>query len=198
MDLVFEQAVEEIQHALQRINTTRLDVSYVENRIARSIGSLIYDLPHIKTGWVSKSLTRDGYRLRGEKATNEHFYSRQQSGREIIRVWRAGELSDDNLYQMLLRFCQVHVVRPEENNRLATIQTEYPELGHEQHYAMAGIELIFNPPSAAPWWWDRCVVRGQEYESMYEAAKKIDIDIFDLKYRCKSTAKKWSDFRMIA
>ena len=200
MDSSFQIAVELVQHMLQLLNKPRSDPSYVESKIARQIGNLIYDLPHIKTGWVSRSLTRDGYRVRGMASTNEHFYSRQQAGIEIIRVWKTGRLTDDRLYRMLRKFCQVHVVTPAENLILRNIQNaeDTCRLPWRAQYKLAGISLVRDRGSAQRWWFDACVIEGKQHKTLFEAAKKINVDIRTLKYRCNSTAKKWADYQLVA
>jgi hypothetical protein len=200
MDPAFQMAVELIQHMLPLLNKTQYDSSCVENKIARQIGNLIHDLPHIKTGWISKSLMRDGYRVKGLASTHEHFHSRQQAGLEIIRVWKSGKLSDKRLYRMLKKFCQVHMVTSAENITLRSIQNgeATSKLHWRVQYWLAGILLVKEPEVASRWWFDKCIIKGKQHKTLLDASKKINVDVDALKYRCNSTSKKWVDYRLAA
>ena len=115
---------------------------------ARAIGTMIYDIPTKRSGMVSLALLDEyGYRPSVSKCTEEHFYSRNESGFTIIEMVEkhGGTIGDVGEY--LVDATTVHLTTKAENIRLSAIQNHptTKDLGWEEQYAMAGIELVEDP-----------------------------------------------------
>lgn len=165
-----------------------------DEKHARQIAQLIYDLPPQQSGYMSSALAdSQGYRIVKRKACNEHFYSRMRSGRRIIEIFDAGGLTIDILCALLDKYRTVHLVTEQENSRLSTIQNQNLTLCHREHYRLAGITLI--PVKKLPsGFWDVYTIKGMTFDHLDDACETMKLTRDQLKYRCWSKAKKWSDW----
>ena len=114
---------------------------------ARAIGTMIYDIPTKRSGLVSLALLDEyGYRPSVSKCTEEHFYSRNESGYTIIDMVTDGAHVGE-VGEYLVDATTVHLTTKEENIRLSAIQNHptTKDLDWEEQYAMAGIELVEDP-----------------------------------------------------
>ena len=115
---------------------------------ARAIGTMIYDIPTKRSGLVSAALLDEyGYRPSVSKCTEEHFYSRNESGYTIIDMVENDNATIGDVGEYLVDATTVHLTTKEENTRLSTIQNHptTKDLSWEEQYAMAGIELVEDP-----------------------------------------------------
>jgi hypothetical protein len=114
---------------------------------ARAIGTMIYDIPTKRSGMVSVALLDEyGYRPSVSQCTEEHFYSRNESGYTIITMVANGATLGD-VGEYLVDATTVHLTTKEENLRLSAIQNHptTKDLPWEEQYELAGIELVEDP-----------------------------------------------------
>ena len=114
---------------------------------ARAIGTMIYDIPTKRSGMVSVALIDEyGYRPSVSKCTEEHFYSRNESGYTIIDMVSKGATIGD-VGEYLVDATTVHLTTKEENLRLSSIQNHpvTKDLDWQEQYDLAGIQLTTDP-----------------------------------------------------
>lgn len=169
--------------------------------VARIIGQIIYELPNIKSGLVSKSVV-DEHGFRGSKFTPEHFYSRQRAGRTIVEHFKNENLSAEKLLDMLVEYSMVHLVTFDENMQLARIQKaeETRDLTPIEQYRIAGIELIKDRGPAPIWYADTYTIDGVVYSNIHDASLGLDLDYKTILKRCaasKNGVKRWAQYNRI-
>lgn len=118
-----------------------------DNVLARAIGTVLFDIPVTRSGFVSAALIDEyGYRPSVSKCTNEHFMSRQESGVALVGMYRKG--TDINeIRDFLKQASMVHLTLASENVALSKIQNHplTKDLTWEEQYSLAGIELVEDP-----------------------------------------------------
>lgn len=111
---------------------------------ARAIGTMIFDIPYTKSGFVSAACVDEyGYRPSYNKLTAEHFYSRNESGYLICHMVAKGE----PIWDFLDECTTVHYTTADENQKLCKIQN-HPATKHlswQEQYELAGVELVEDP-----------------------------------------------------
>ncbi len=110
---------------------------------ARTIGSNIYDMTPIPSGFISEGC------IRAKQKTNEHFHGRQECGAEILRYvkrqLRKNEKPDPEKVKALVnKHRQVHFTSADENNRLGALGKKEPHLvkDWEEMYDRCDIKLV--------------------------------------------------------
>lgn len=109
---------------------------------ARDISNTLHDMTPIWTNYMSqKSVIEvcDGSKKLSE-LTDEHFLSRQQSGREIIQYFLQHDPTFNQFLVYITNHRLVHKVLPYENHNLVKYQRQYSNWKEAYYYA--GIELI--------------------------------------------------------
>lgn len=166
--------------------------------LARTIGSAIYDLPVKFTGMVSTRLVDSHGFYNGKKKCPEHFYSRQRSGRKIVKLYESGELTPELLLELLDKYRQVHWVTSEENSRLRTIQKKYDNLPHYKHYEMAGIVLVPRPSSPPRYYYNTYIINKKKFNNIRDASLKTGFEPEYILKKCLSKARSNMGFVKLA
>ena len=135
----FDIAAELMLPFISRYNELHDSTRYFQ-MAARIIGSLLYDLPHIKTGYISLRAFEEvnSGRLKRANLCNEHFISRQRAGRELLTTSR---LTFESLRDRLIKYCHVHQVLSQENQALERVQTSQKYDSWIDEYKAAGVDL---------------------------------------------------------
>ena len=118
---------------------------------ARAIGTMLYDVPFTKSGYISAScLTETGHRPAYSKMVAEHFHSRNEAGYKLLELVREGK----EIWNYLDECSTVHYTTKKENMDLCRIQNDPigKTLTWQQQYRLAGIKLV-KDPGLAP----RCI-----------------------------------------
>lgn len=98
----------------------------------------IFDKKPIRSGLVSES----GSNLGITELTKEHFYPRKKTADLILKKLKHGHISPERLCLLIMSRCRVHLVTPEENQRLRKFQTDENIKTWRHEYEAAGIKLV--------------------------------------------------------
>lgn len=169
--------------------------------VGRILGTIIYEIPTEKSGFVSKSLINEyGFRPSIHYCTEEHFYSRQWAGETIYDEHIAGKLTKQRLIELLKEFSRVHLVTDKENSDLTRIQNgKCPELGPDtkdwdwrQQYEEINLELVEDPGTMPRNHWKRYKVDGRVFTTIEDVAAEYDVAVTTARNRFPSKSKKWT------
>jgi hypothetical protein len=108
---------------------------------AGMIGMVLFKFPIMHTGLISVGALNavQNNEISIKRLCLEHFHSRAQSGRMILREFSS--LTNIQKLDILVKSCHVHRVLPSENQRLRRLQ-EDETLTWEDQYKNAGVELV--------------------------------------------------------
>ena len=165
---------------------------------ARIIGNIIFDLPHNLSGLISsKLIQQDGHRPSMRDCTKEHFYSRQESGVEIINKFT---ISTDIIaftkclaHDLEFKYTMVHLVTKKENRELCVVQNDEntKALDWSKQYDLAGIDLVADPGCANPNTALKVSIRGIIFISSQVASEHFGCTRGNVNKWC-SAGNKWS------
>ena len=120
-----QQEIEELHQLihsfiLPAIKLTRRSLSkFIFNKICRIIGTLIFELTVIDTGWISEECLRKMSENKEFKPTLDHIYPRQFAGYVILHhIIMTGDLSYQDFKNYVSVFCQIAKVTGPENTRV--------------------------------------------------------------------------------
>lgn len=111
------------------------------NDVARIVGNSIYDIGPFFTGYISETAIARKLNDKGYAPVDEHFMSRQQSGKLIIlSMMQYKDMSFDQFLGVLEPHCCTHKTTKEENIQLIPFQQR--GLKWDDCYKHAGIKLV--------------------------------------------------------
>lgn len=122
---------------------------------ADELRQFIHECGQHHTGYISKEALRviemkQAGTKTSERVTLEHFNSRLNSAKKIVKFILESPLEGielyEEVYELVLKSCRVHKTTAEENQRLTAIQHDprYVNAGWREQYKAAGIELVYS------------------------------------------------------
>lgn len=126
------------------IKLARILVSSIENEadevlVVSMLMNTIFKLPSKFTGLTSVKASN----LIREKRTPEHFFSRTESAKRLLKeIKKNPSRSDAALIKFVKSRCRVHHVTRAENNLLRSWNKKNPKSNWRHAYSACGIELI--------------------------------------------------------
>ena len=111
------------------------------NCVARIIGNSVHDLTKIWSGYISSTALRSLIEDNSTYITHDHYLSRLQSGKNIVKRFSEGIIPFDVFINIMFEACYVHKITKDENNKI--IQLQNSGMSWQRCYISAGIDLIF-------------------------------------------------------
>lgn len=144
VDAIHEFLIDQINGIL-----TTSDRQVITNKsiFARMLGQMLYEAPKLHTGMVSIRLIEQKLKNFSTKPCMEHHHSRQKGGLVLIdlvdRAVTTGQMPiKQQVYDIVLYYCQVHYTTIEENSMLRKHQRR---CSSEASYRRSNIQLIQAP-----------------------------------------------------
>lgn len=144
-----------IGYFVLQVRKEREDERFIRLK-ADEMRQFIHECGTHHTGYISKEALRvmkmkAASVKTSERVTLEHFNSRLNSAKKIVRFILESPLPEgpelyEEIYELVLKSCRVHKTTAEENQRLTRIQhdPQYVDAGWRVQYAAAGIELVYS------------------------------------------------------
>jgi hypothetical protein len=112
--------------------------------VGRDYANMIHDMPSVWTGKASQTAIKKKLHSAKFRHSEDHYHSRQRGGEEIVTLILAtfGEGRSptfEEVKTIVDKYCHVHYVTKEENNKLKHIME--PGKQWEQAYHEAGVLL---------------------------------------------------------
>jgi len=150
----------------------------------------------VRTGLI----TKEAYDLiNGETkytATKEHIMSRNRAAEHILRRMLKYETSDERLLNMIIAACRTVYSTKNENKIL---EQERKKLQTDAGRCISPWRKLYSTLGLLPYPKRRStisvIVNGQLYKTVNEAAEHFSLASMEVRRRCKSTSKKWKDWK---
>lgn len=177
-----------------------MDTPEFNNRFMFAKGNVANDLfrstAEVRTGLI----TKEAYDLlNGEikyTATREHIMSRNRAAEHILRRMLKYETSDERLLNMIIAACRTVYSTKNENKIL---EQERKKLQSDAGRCISPWRKLYSTlgllsyPKRRPT--ISVIVDGQLYKTVNEAAAHFSLTSMEVRRRCKSTSKKWKDWK---
>lgn len=140
------QSVESHSHYLLRHKKPLECVLFQDFKgVGRDYANMIHDIPSVWSGLASQSAIRNKLNNVKSKHSEDHFYSRQRGGEEIVTLilktfGQGRSPTFEEVRAIIDKYCHVHYVTREENNILKHIME--PGMRWKQAYSQAGVLLV--------------------------------------------------------
>lgn len=192
----------DIRSLLGRVFDTDFDPETDIKRLGRIIGTIIFEVPTKQSGLVSSALLDNwGFRPSLKFCTEEHFYSRQWAGENLIHLCmeRGVVLRTSDIRDLLELYTTIHLVTSEENQKLLYIQNsaDHKDKTWEEQYEIAEIDLVEDRGTRPAYFLDVWQVGDNSFMDLDQAVEHLKLPWDEIKKRCQSNAKKWESWKHI-